>query len=321
VTGPNSQGPTVLYVVGAGRSGSTILDLALGSMPGFFGLGEMVRVLDHRYRKQDRCSCGHPPADCPFWAEVFARAGRIAPNWNPQAYWTLLRAGPIRYAHLPWLMQLMTRRAELKLMREHYKALIQAAAQVSGARVLIDSSKLASAGRLATTVPGLDTRLLHLVRDGRGVLVSRAKAFKKDVDAGVERDMRGHGALRSILAWGNANLGAEWLRMTTRGRPSARLRYEDFCKDPESAWGIAASALALDEQVGRDYSALSGPVGGVHQIAGNRVRMGGPQHIGFDTAWYNKIRPGQLLLFHTLGSPWARRYGYGSLGALREVVP
>src|SRR5438552_555935 len=60
----------VLYVGGAGRSGSTLLGLLLGKLPGFTFHGEL-RWLWHSVRAHDElCSCREPYPSCPFWREV-----------------------------------------------------------------------------------------------------------------------------------------------------------------------------------------------------------------------------------------------------------
>ena len=41
----------ILYIAGLGHSGSTILDLSLGSHPDITGLGEIYTLLDSERRK------------------------------------------------------------------------------------------------------------------------------------------------------------------------------------------------------------------------------------------------------------------------------
>jgi len=65
----------VVYIAGAGHSGSTILDMSLGCHPSIIGLGEMINLLSAKkeYFYKDAfnnilCSCGHNMYNCDFWS-------------------------------------------------------------------------------------------------------------------------------------------------------------------------------------------------------------------------------------------------------------
>lgn len=63
----------ILYIAGLGHSGSTILDLSLGSHPDIIGLGEIYTLLDSERRKNhyvSYCSCGRIATDCSFWEQA-----------------------------------------------------------------------------------------------------------------------------------------------------------------------------------------------------------------------------------------------------------
>jgi len=72
-TAPGGE-PTVVYITGSGRSGSTLLERALGSAPGLVNVGELFDIFRRDAAQTERCGCGEPFATCPFWAEVARRA-------------------------------------------------------------------------------------------------------------------------------------------------------------------------------------------------------------------------------------------------------
>src|SRR5215471_2861256 len=74
ITRKPGQAPIVIYIAGSGRSGSTMLERVLGEMPGFVNVGELIDLFRHVERHGERCGCGEPFADCPFWASVGKRA-------------------------------------------------------------------------------------------------------------------------------------------------------------------------------------------------------------------------------------------------------
>ncbi|MEA3448825.1 MAG: hypothetical protein U9Q98_10355 [Bacteroidota bacterium] len=67
------MGSKIVYIAGLGHSGSTILDMSLGTLPGVVGLGELKSIMDERSRDRhftSVCSCGKHAKDCVVWKEV-----------------------------------------------------------------------------------------------------------------------------------------------------------------------------------------------------------------------------------------------------------
>src|SRR3989440_11450989 len=79
--------PQVLYVMGAGRSGSTILGVALGNCDGLFYAGELDKWLPRS---------GEPPLDgderARFWAVVRQGVSGAEPLFGGQAHRYLERS-------------------------------------------------------------------------------------------------------------------------------------------------------------------------------------------------------------------------------------
>ncbi|ETK33485.1 hypothetical protein [Microbispora sp. ATCC PTA-5024] len=99
---------------------------------------------------------------------------------------------------------------------------------VSGCDVVVDSSKVPAAAYLARRVPGVDLRLVHLVRASQGVCHSLAKRLPNP-DYG-DRLMPRQGPLRSAVEWCGYNLALE--AFAGLGVPATRVRYEDFAARP-----------------------------------------------------------------------------------------
>ena len=60
----------LLFVAGAGRSGTTILNTILGQVPGMVAVGEVRYIWERAFGENHRCGCGEPFARCPFWSDV-----------------------------------------------------------------------------------------------------------------------------------------------------------------------------------------------------------------------------------------------------------
>ena len=63
----------VIYIAGYGRSGSTILDIALSQAREVFGAGEITALSRHVWTENEYCACGVPIRSCELWQAIVAR--------------------------------------------------------------------------------------------------------------------------------------------------------------------------------------------------------------------------------------------------------
>ena len=61
----------VIYIAGLYHTGSTLLDMILGSLPNVIGLGEVFKGLHDKF--EDHCTCGQRVEDCDFWGRVLKK--------------------------------------------------------------------------------------------------------------------------------------------------------------------------------------------------------------------------------------------------------
>jgi hypothetical protein len=75
--------PLLLYVIGPGRSGSTVLNAYLSRYPGAVALGEIAGEVRHqkiRPTKERECTCGKFITDCPVWSSI-PRTAKNLEDW------------------------------------------------------------------------------------------------------------------------------------------------------------------------------------------------------------------------------------------------
>ena len=303
----------VVYVMGAGRSGSTVLDTILNNHEDVIGVGELVHVFIEGSASKENCSCGEARDTCEIWSSVrdrwseltglssiteherlmtkFTRVQRLAiPEWHR------LRAGNPDPDFAECLKQT--------------RATYQAIADATGKRVIIESSKNPLRAKLLSLTPGLDVRLVHLVRDTRGVAWSRMKSFAKSKEGGVPQDIRPKPIHISTGYWLFMNFLSERVRKSFPDQPSTRIHYEDFVSNPEQ------TLKEIGEVAGLDYSPVANrllagdPMAPGHLYAGNRVRTAGPIKLRSDMAWAEKLTPNQKRLTWLLAGYKLRQYGY-----------
>ena len=308
----------VLYIVGCGRSGSTILDTVLGNHRQTESVGEASHIAQKAWVEDSYCACGSAGNDCHFWSQVRREwTDRVGPV-DPADYAAMVQRIEPRLLWLPKL----ARQAELgdSEVIEYARLtanLLAAIRDVSGAAVVVDSSKRASRALVLSMVQGVDLHLVHLVRDCRGVAWSGKKRFRKDEKAGVSKDDQGKRVARSAAIWNVANMVSAWLRRYLPRERSVRLRYEDFITQPE---------IEL-ERIGRlvdlDFSPLAAsviagePMQVGHTIAGNRLRMAGSVRLQPDLEWTEKLTAGERAKCWLLSGWLMSAYGY----RLRPQVP
>lgn len=302
----------VLYIGGQGRSGTTLLERALGELPGVLGVGETVHLWDRGLRDNQLCGCGKPFAECAFWQDV----GDVAfGGWHTvdtEAAVTL-RYAVDRNRYIPFLLR---PGLSATFQRRHARyvdrmaTLYRAMAEVSGARTIIDSSKHASYAMTLSQTPGIDLRILHVVRDSRAVAHSWTKRVARPEAGGAPMPV--YGPTRAAVLWDVQNAVIEQLG---RRHPYLRVRYEDFVEAPKDSL-LAAARFA---ELGIDADALQFLDGDTltvrpsHTVAGNPMRfLSGDIQIRSDQSWRDDMPRAHRHFVGALTQPLQRRYGYGS---------
>ena len=182
-------------------------------------------------RDGERCGCGQPFLACPFWEAVGQEAFGGWAQVDVDRI-TRLRAQVDRSRFLPQLASPALRRRLQPALGEYvgyYQGLYAAIAQVSGGPVVIDSSKHASLAFCLRSCPGLDLRVVHMVRDSRAVAYSWSKIVDRpEADAGSQ--MATYTPASAAMRWNLQNSALQLLAQL--GTPTLRVRYEDFMADP-----------------------------------------------------------------------------------------
>ncbi|HEV2370544.1 MAG TPA: hypothetical protein VGS19_00115, partial [Streptosporangiaceae bacterium] len=173
--------PTVVYIAGSGRSGSTLLERTIGAVPGFVNVGELIDLSRRTVSRGERCGCGQAFVECEFWNQVGERAFG---GWDAETLANIrrLQFRVARQRHMARLIAVrMTDgrfRADLASYGASYTHLYHAIAAVNGANYVVDASKW-PAQALALARSGVDMRVIHFVRDVRGVAYSLNKQVER----------------------------------------------------------------------------------------------------------------------------------------------
>jgi len=317
VAGPSGhEGPVrVLYIMGAGYSGSTVLASVLGNHPELENVGELTHLPARGWIAGEFCACGQRGNRCSFWSDVRRQWTKRTGSDDVQRYAALGRRFESSRGCFPRLArERCFPTSEFRAYSEQTRALLAAIRTVSGRAVIVDSSKWPSRAFSLSLMPGIDLRVVHLVRDGRGVAWSRMKPKKVDPKAGVATPQKPLPVWRSTDQWLRCNLRAWSVYRNLPPATASRVRYEDYVADPESALAGIGRLVALDlGGLGRAL-ARGEPMQVGHAIAGNRLRMAGTVRLRPDTQWTTSMSAADRWICWALSGWLLRLYGYARSG-------
>jgi UDP-N-acetylglucosamine transferase subunit ALG13 len=180
-TPPAPERPRIAFLGGFGRSGSTLLERMLNEIPGVSAVGESVHLWQRGLRDDERCGCGEPFSRCPHWQAVGEAAFG---GWDQLDVDHVLavKAAVDRTRYVPRLAGPAASAKHARALDEYcdlYRRLYRGVAAVTGDSVLVDASKHASLAYALRRAADLDLRVLHMVRDSRGVAHSWSKQVRR----------------------------------------------------------------------------------------------------------------------------------------------
>ena len=236
------------------------------------------------------------------------------PEGRPFSTSTRSMHSQVRVRHLPRLLARSTRPkgyGELADLIAVTGRLFSAVQETTGADVIVDSSKSPAFASLLSQVPEIDLRIVHVVRDPRGVVDSWSRS-KHWSSGSWQQEMRRRSLPSAISGWLGMNLGAEAVR-TALGRDRVpRVRIEDFIAAPSDTLRslLESAGLPVDPSalpVGRTSLQISNG----HSLAGNVDRFEvGSVPLRDSDEWRTQLSRGRQAGVALLASPAMVRYGY-----------
>jgi len=298
--------PRLIYIAAPSFSGSTLLTLLLNSHPEITTLGELKWGsidLDHY-----RCSCGSLLRQCKFWEAIRTRVER-------QGFQFDLRHPPtdFRFPDHPFADRIARARnrgpifeglrqtalVATPICRERWPsiaalnlAVIEAALELRNATAFVDGSKDPTRLTHLIATGHYDVFMIHLIRDGRGVVRSAVKN-KGQAAEGAARDwVRTHRQIERIAS----DLGPS--RALT-------LHYESLCKSLQAQMARIQEFLRLKAPFDLDHLTEC-----EHHILGNAMRLTFDGRVALDESWRQLSQERDLQQFNRCAAAMSRRYGY-----------
>ncbi len=266
---PHRKPPDVLYIMGTGRSGSTILEIVLADAVGAHGAGELFDVIEDGLQRNVLCSCGQPFDRCPIWQPVSRALAPLAPD--PVA-------ATAQFRRIEWhrgcLQRWLSPRPLPAQYESYQRTLLDALRAATGAATLIDSSKYAGRALALNQLLGEDLKVVWLLRSPSGILQS----FRKP-----NQDEQRPKALLSAFTYVLFVSLCCRLAQARLGSQCLVIHYEDFMAAPER------ELQRLGDWSGIDFSHVKQRIGSGenfdvgHLLTANRLRKQGRVHLRPET--------------------------------------
>ena len=273
---PPAGGPLkVIYIMGAGRSGSTILGVALGNCDGVFFAGELDRWLPRG---------GVPRGEGEQLQELWRRVRQRADV--PESLFATGTPSLERSSALFDVRKWPRRRRLRARYRQASERVYRALAETTGASHIVDSSHYPMRLREMRTLPGIELYLVYLMRNPRAVVASLGRS---DV-----RERRFGTVAANAYLWLTSLLSVS----VFLGHPYERrlfVRYEDLVSNPDRVLSaILRRAGSSAEVPDLDRLSTNLPFHGNRLIESDLVRL---ERVPAGV-------PGDSRLTTALQSPW-----------------
>lgn len=278
------------------------------------------KIVQPRGRGSAECSCGERFTACPFW-RILLKKVQERTSWDVQEIpftefrlYGHPRLG--RYARrvLEWagmngvvaMLPPPLRGRFGKVLRAN-EVLIQEALKLSDTRVFLDASKSLAHAALLQASPALDSSIIWLTRDGRGLVYSRYKRRLKTMEC--EPGMDEKVDLVNVLArrWRMAMESQHEEVQHWKG-PVFQVKYEDVCRAPEESiravWNFMGVRADIPWPKFQRHE---------HHVMGSgSVRTTFTGNVRIDNTWREVFTEDQLAVFEREAGAFNRAMGYSS---------
>jgi hypothetical protein len=305
-----------VFLASTSYAGSTLLSFLLGAHPEIATTSDVSGVRRQFRMNGFECSCGRRMVDCAFWNAVADRMRargypdfRLANFGLGFDYLGLGYRSKLLEGSLPVPALEPVRDAIVSLIPGHLRTMraiadrnrdfAHAVMDVTGGHVFVDASK----ERMRTlhlqrhVAPKMELRIIHLVRDVRGVVESNLRRKQGD----------GMTPGRAARNWARTN---EIIVRNLRSVPADRqtmVRYEELCADPDGTMSALFAFCGVDPGIRvTDLDSTE------QHLIGNEMRLASLGEIRLDERWRASLGVPELdSIRRVAGAAYARLYPDG----------
>lgn len=286
---------TIIYIAGDGHSGSTLLDIILGSQKKAFSAGELRFLAEKGVKNGEYCSCSVPVPECPLWSQIIEKWEKVR-VLDLDEYIQIQKKLKSNKKILAARKLLNKKPKQIKNFLDDTEKLYRIIFSVSKSDYIIDSSKAPGMIPILKEL-NVDLNIVHLKRRFGDVLNSNKKSAKKDLKKGIEHDIEPRNTLRVLVNWLFVNALTKIYSKDTKYK---RVKYETYIDDLKET---ISDIVSTDS----DYEALlvnRGPFYPEHLVAGNIIRLKNDLYVAKNpmNTSYSRLNNRDKLIARTIDS-------------------
>lgn len=262
----------VLYIVGAGNSGSTLLSMVLGAHKKAISVGELNHIGRYAQSPDMLCSCSQPFSECAFWSKIH----------KPDLGHLLPKFGYLNTLKRNWKALKLNNNDKATIKVNEY--LYTEISNISKSQIIIDSSKDMRRLCYLTRSEIIEVIPLYLVRDVRAYMDSYTHRKQGPSLFGAFRWLRLN--MQTILG----------LQVLGLMKACIKVNFQDFTNTPEKHLKDICKILGIeysDEML--EYHLKTN-----HNLAGTNsaTRL---KPIASDQKWRDRMTFSQKLIYFVSG--------------------
>ncbi|GIU00844.1 sulfotransferase family protein [Sulfurovum sp. TSL6] len=302
----------VIYILGEGRSGSTLVERILGQHSEIFSAGELKHIWERSFKENQLCSCGKAFNECDIWGKILDNfeLKDINPNKQQEAQEKISRLRHFftlknlqfnnKYRDNEDLMEIINAYYEL------YKAILK----TTGKKYVLDASKHPVFALLLSMHPDIELSVIHLVRDVRGVAYSwRKKKIRPEITTHQELMPR-YSVIRTAISWDVVNFIGNYVGQQVN--TYTLLRYEDIIQNPKNEISNILELLKLKDETNHIFmDEKTVQLNQNHTVSGNPMRFKtGEVNLRLDEEWKEKMNKKDQIITNVFTFPLLKKYRY-----------
>lgn len=277
-----------------------------------------------------RCSCGEVITECPFWHAVRAGMAKRGVAFDVTASMADIRTGAS--PAMKRLLKPLHRNVPLEALRDlalgaipgwrtHLArvqginaALVESLLECSGAQVVVDSSKIGIRLKYLLANPGLDVKVIRLVRDGRATALTymdperyadAQQAHLRGGGSGRNRDDERLSVAAAAHEWRRSTEEAGEIVATLPREQWTQVKYEDLCANPRDVIDRLCAFIGVPGSARMESFKTR-----EHHVVGNGMRFDKSNEIRLDDRWRTALNSDHLRAFDRTAGELNRRLGY-----------
>lgn len=307
---------TIVVILGAARSGSTLLAKAIGGHSACFTLGEINRFNQEINNPDTYCGCNNKLSKCDFWKQILKDLNvefndsidHDRNNFSVGIFDQFSKRSQILKLIKTVLFNKEYNNDVIEKEIENTFLLYNKVRIRTNSNILVDSTKSLFRALILNSKNSKNFRFkfIHLTRDGRGVLNSGLKSsYTLVFDDGTSKKHKKENSkspAEVVNSWLYINLRNYIILKLFRKKQTLFIKYEDLTNNPKKYLGIIYNWLDLKFE----DSVLNLDTKENHILGGNSSRINAKKINKSDEAWRTNLHRETIRLFN-LKAGWLNK--------------